>query len=83
MRQIGISNQIRGATFFQHAGVSIVYIFMPILAQNLTTSIFEVGITVASFFLAQILSSMYFGRVSDVSGRRLVFIRAGFVVCAI
>lgn len=83
MRQIGISNQIRGATFFQHAGVSIVYIFMPILAQGLTTSIFEVGITVASFFLAQILSSMYFGRVSDASGKRLVFIRAGFVVCAI
>lgn len=82
MQQIGVSNLIRGATFFQHAGVSIVYIFMPILAQGLTSSIFEVGITIASFFLAQILSSMYFGRVSDMVGRRLIFIRVGFLVCA-
>lgn len=82
MQQNAISNLIRGATFFQHAGVSIVYIFMPIMAQSLTTSIFEVGITVASFFLAQILSSMYFGRISDASGKRLIFIRAGFLVCA-
>lgn len=82
MQQIGISNLIRGATFFQHAGVSIVYIFMPILAQNLTTSIFEVGLTIASFFLAQILSSMYFGKISDAQGKRLVFIRAGFLACA-
>ncbi|CDI06002.1 MFS transporter [Candidatus Nitrosotenuis uzonensis] len=82
MQQIGISNLIRSATFFQHAGVSIVYIFMPILAQNLTTSIFEVGITIASFFFAQILSSMYFGRISDASGKRLIFIRVGFLACA-
>lgn len=83
MRQVGINNLIRSATFFQHAGVSIVYIFMPILAQNLTTSIFEVGITIASFFLAQILSSMYFGRISDATGKRLIFIRAGFLACAV
>jgi len=83
MQKLGVSNLIRGATFFQHAGVSIVYIFMPILAQNLTTSIFEVGLTIASFFLAQILSSMYFGRVSDTRGKRLVFIRAGFLGCAV
>lgn len=82
MQQIGVSNLVRGTTFFQHAGVSIVYVFMPILAQNLTTSIFEVGLTIASFFLAQILSSMYFGRISDVKGKRLIFIRIGFIGCA-
>lgn len=82
MRQIGVSNLVRGTTFFQHAGVSIVYVFMPILAQNLTTTIFEVGLTIASFFLAQILSSMYFGRISDVRGKRLIFIRIGFIGCA-
>jgi hypothetical protein len=48
-QRLGINNLIRGTTFFQHAGVSIVYVFMPILAQNLTTSIFEVGLTIASF----------------------------------
>ena len=82
-QRLGINNLIRGTTFFQHAGVSIVYVFMPILAQNLTTSIFEVGLTIASFFLAQILSSLYFGRVSDASGKRLIFIKAGFVGCAL
>ncbi|MBM3904804.1 MAG: MFS transporter [Thaumarchaeota archaeon] len=78
-----LNNLLRGATFFQHAGISIVYVFMPILAQSLTTNIFEVGLTIASFFLAQILSSLYFGRISDTKGARLVFIRIGFVSCAI
>lgn len=83
MQQIGLNNLLRGATFFQHAGVSIVYVFMPILAQSLTANIFEVGLTIASFFLAQILASLYFGRISDSRGIRLIFIRAGFVGCAI
>ncbi|MFM7861469.1 MAG: MFS transporter [Candidatus Nitrosotenuis sp.] len=78
-----LNNLLRGATFFQHAGVSIVYVFMPILAQSLTTNIFEVGLTISSFFLAQILSSLYFGRISDAKGARLIFIRIGFVSCAI
>jgi len=78
-----LNNLLRGATFFQHAGVSIVYVFMPILAQSLTSNIFEVGLTIASFFLAQILSSLYFGRISDAKGVRLTFIRIGFVSCAI
>jgi DHA1 family multidrug resistance protein-like MFS transporter len=82
-QKLGTNNLIRSATFFQHAGVSIVYVFMPILAQNLTTSIFEVGLTIASFFLAQILSSLYFGRVSDASGKRLIFIKIGFIGCAL
>ncbi len=83
MQKIEINNLIRGATFFQHAGVSIVYVFMPILAQSLTTNIFEVGITVASFFFAQILASIYFGRISDKKGKRLIFIQLGFIGCAI
>jgi DHA1 family multidrug resistance protein-like MFS transporter len=56
---------------------------MPILAQNLTTNIFEVGITIASFFFAQILASIYFGRISDKKGKRLIFIQLGFIGCAI
>lgn len=78
-----LNNLLRGATFFQHAGVSIVYVFMPILAQSLTSNIFEVGLTIASFFLAQILSSLYFGRISDAKGVRLTFIRIGFIGCAV
>lgn len=83
MQKLQTTNLIRSTTFFQHSGVSIVYVFMPILAQGLTTNIFEVGITVASFFFAQILASIYFGRVSDKKGKRLIFIQAGFIGCAI
>jgi len=83
MQKIEINNLIRGATFFQHSGVAIVYVFMPILAQAITTNIFEVGITIASFFFAQILASIYFGRISDKSGKRLIFIKIGFIGCAV
>ena len=83
MQHISISNFVRGATFFQHAGISITFVFMPIIAKGVTESLFEIGIIVASFSFAQILSEIYFGRVSDRKGIRLQFIRIGFIGCAI
>lgn len=83
MQQISINNLVRGATFFQHAGIAIIFVFMPIIASGVTKSVFEIGIIVASFSFAQILSEIYFGRISDKRGTRLLFIRAGFVGCAI
>jgi MFS family permease len=83
MQQVSINNYIRGATFFQHAGIAIIFVFMPIIAKEVTSSIFEIGIIVASFSFAQILSEIYFGRISDKKGKRLLFIRIGFVACAI
>lgn len=56
---------------------------MPIIARGVTDSLFEIGIIVASFSFAQILSEIYFGRISDKKGSRLFFIRAGFVGCVI
>ena len=56
---------------------------MPIIAKGVTSSLFEIGIIVASFSFAQILSEMYFGRISDKKGKRLLFIRIGFIGCAI
>jgi DHA1 family multidrug resistance protein-like MFS transporter len=56
---------------------------MPIIAKEVTGSLFEMGIIVASFSFAQILSEIYFGRISDKKGTRLLFIRAGFLACAI
>jgi len=56
---------------------------MPIIAKGVTDSLFEIGIIVASFSFAQILSEMYFGRISDKKGKRLLFIRIGFIGCAI
>ena len=78
-----IQNAVRTATFFQHAGIAMVIVFIPILAKDITESFFEVGLIMASYSLAQILSELYFGRRSDASGHRMVFIRMGFVVCAI
>ena len=78
-----VNNLVRSATFFQHAGISIVFVFMPIIGQGVTESVFEIGLLVASFSFAQILSEIYFGRHSDKKGTRLKFIRIGFVGCAI
>ena len=83
MQAVGITNLVRVTTFFQHAGISIIFVFMPIIAKGVTESLFEIGIIVASFSFAQILSEIYFGRVSDKKGIRLKFIRIGFIGCAV
>ncbi len=83
MQKLPVNNLVRSATFFQHAGISIIFVFMPIIARDVTESIFEIGLLVASFSFAQILSEIYFGRHSDKKGTRLKFIRIGFVGCAI
>lgn len=82
MQKIQVNNLVRSATFFQYAGISIVFVFMPIIAKSVTDSIFEIGLIVASFSFAQILSEIYFGRYSDKKGTRLKFIRIGFIGCA-
>ena len=83
MQKLQINNLVRSATFFQHAGISIVFVFMPIIAKGVTDSIFEIGLIVASFSFAQILSEIYFGRHSDKRGTRLNFIKIGYIGCAI
>ena len=83
MSKLQINNLVRIATFFQHAGISIVFVFMPIIGKGVTDSIFEIGLLIASFSFAQILSEIYFGRYSDKKGTRLKFIRIGFIGCAI
>jgi len=83
MPKLQVNNLVRSATFFQHAGISIVFVFMPIIALGVTDSIFEIGLLIASFSFAQILSEIYFGRHSDKKGTRLKFIRIGFIGCAI
>jgi len=83
MSKLQVNNLVRSATFFQHAGIAIVFVFMPIIGKGVTDSIFEIGLLIASFSFAQILSEIYFGRHSDKKGTRLKFIRIGFVGCAI
>ncbi|MCH8915210.1 MAG: MFS transporter [Thaumarchaeota archaeon] len=83
MLKLQINNLVRSAIFFQHAGIAIVFVFMPIIAKGVTESIFEIGLLIASFSFAQILSEIYFGRHSDKKGIRLKFIRIGFIGCAV
>ncbi|MFB5611797.1 MAG: MFS transporter [Nitrosarchaeum sp.] len=83
MQNTQINNRIRFTTFFQHAGISMVFVFMPLIAKSVTVSIFEIGLIIASFSFAQILSEIYFGRHSDKRGIRLKFIRIGFIGCAV
>jgi len=83
MLKIQLNNLVRSATFFQHAGISIVFVFLPIMAMGITKSIFEIGLIIASFSFAEIVSQLYFGRHSDKKGIRLKFIRIGFIGCTI
>ena len=82
-QKIGLSNIVRGSTFFQHSGIAITFVFMPIIASGVADTVFEIGIIVAAFAFAQILSEIYFGRISDKKGKRLLFIKIGFILCAI
>ena len=82
MQNFQVNNRVRSATFFQHAGIAIVFVFMPVIAKGVTDSILEIGLIIASFSFAQILSEIYFGRYSDKKGIRLKFIRIGFIGCA-
>jgi len=52
------------------------------MAMEVTDSVFEIGLIIASFSFAEILSQIYFGRRSDKKGTRLKFIRIGFIGCA-
>ena len=83
MQHVSITNLVRGTTFFQHAGIALLFVFMPIIAKGVTDSLFEIGIIVAAFSFSQILSEIYFGRISDRKGTRIQFIRIGFIGCAI
>jgi DHA1 family multidrug resistance protein-like MFS transporter len=83
MQKFQINNLVRSVTFFQNAGISILFVFMPIIAKGLTDSVFEIGLVVASFSFAQILSEIFFGRHSDKKGTRLQFIKIGFIGCAV
>ena len=82
-QKIGLNNLVRGSTFFQHSGIAITFVFMPIIASGVAESVFEIGIIVAAFAFAQILTETYFGRMSDRKAKRLLFIRVGFILCAL
>ena len=72
-----------GIVFFQNSGIGVLFVFLPILGNNFTDSLVDVGIIISVFFMAQFASSIYFGKMSDKRKERLLFIRAGFAVCTV
>ena len=62
MSKLQVNNLVRSATFFQHAGISIVFVFMPIIGKGVTDSIIEIGLLIATYSFEQILSEIYYGR---------------------
>ncbi|MBI2287603.1 MAG: MFS transporter [Chloroflexi bacterium] len=68
--------------FLFNLAIETSIIFLPLYVQTLGASNFEVGFIVAVYGIAFFLSSLFFGRQSDIHGR-LVFIRSGLAVSAL
>ena len=47
LQRDNLNNLVRGTTFFQHSGIAITFVFMPIIASVVAKSVFEIGIIVA------------------------------------
>ena len=82
MAMVNTNTKATLAVFLQNSGIGVLFVFLPILSSTYS-GILVVGLTVASFFLAEFISSIYFGRVSDKKRNRLLFIRIGFAACAV
>lgn len=54
-------------------------VFIPILAQELGASYWDIGLIVALFGLANMVSSFVFGRLSDLLGNRKFFVAIGLL----
>ena len=83
MRLGSADNQTRAVTLFQHSGIAAVLVFIPIIAYDISENILMISMIVASFSMASIVSEVYFGRLSDRRGKRLLFIRVGFAASAV
>jgi len=70
-------------TLLESTGISATLIFIPLLANTFTRSYIQVGAIVAGYSLAQTLSYIYFGRLSDRLGDRVSLIRVGYLFCTI
>ncbi|HEY48731.1 MAG TPA: MFS transporter [Dehalococcoidia bacterium] len=67
--------------FFSYFSMELSLIFMPLFADEMGASEFEVGLIIAAYGIAVFISAFLFGRLSDLHGR-LVFIRLGLALAA-
>lgn len=63
--------------------MSLSAVFIPILAQELGASFLDIGLIVALFGLANMVSSFVFGRLSDLLGNRKFFVAIGLLASAV
>lgn len=69
-------------SFLLNLAVETSGVFMPLYAESLGASNLQVGFVAATYAVAYFLSSLFFGRLSDMHGR-LVFIRLGLGLSAL
>jgi DHA1 family tetracycline resistance protein-like MFS transporter len=67
--------------FVDQLGFGIVVPFLPLYANKLGASGFEVGLALAVYSLAQMLVSQWWGRLSDRVGRRPVLVAGAIGTC--
>ena len=65
--------------FLSYFSMEISLIFMPLYADEVGASPFEVGLIISAYGMAVFVSAFLFGRLSDLHGR-LVFIRLGLAL---
>jgi MFS family permease len=70
-------------SFFTDAASEMLYPILPVYLNSLGFSVFYIGMLegVAEAFVG--LSKGYFGKLSDLSGRRVPFVRAGYIISAV
>jgi MFS family permease len=69
-------------SFLLNFGVEASSIFLPLYARSIGAANLEVGLIAATYGMSFFLSSLFFGKQSDIHGR-LVFIRSGLGLSAI
>lgn len=70
-------------SFLLNASISATAIFIPLLAAEVGASYFELGIIGMAYGLANFISFYIFGRLSDKTGRRRIFVKFGFLFAAV
>ena len=88
--EIGILLNTQNAARFQanlinfllYCAIMSSHMFIPLLSTDLGASSLQVGLVGASFGIAYLLSSLFFGRKSDLQGR-LFFVRIGLAASSI
>lgn len=68
--------------FMTNAALVTTSIFIPLIAVNFTHNRFVIGLIVASYNGAIFVSSVFFGRLADLKGKRLV-LNAGLALCGL